>query len=152
MRGNKPKPTKIKKLLGIRPDRINENEPEVVGNFPTCPVGLGPEAKKEWKRIRHATKFCPYITTLDRGILMAYCTAVDMFWRCLPLVQKTGPFIITKSGNIVQNPALSGMNKAMEQILKLGASLGFSPAERSRMVISRKGKGKKPTELESLLD
>ena len=151
MKGRKPEPTARKLLKGTRKDRINENEPEVVGNFPTCPSLLEKDGKAEWLRIKKATKACPYITTLDRGVLTGYCTAWEMFLKCHAMVAKAGPFIVTKKGNIIQNPALSGMNKAMEQILKFGAALGFSPSERSRMVAPKSKKPKKGG-LQELLD
>jgi len=151
MKGRKPTPTALKKLKGERPSRINENEPEVVGTFPSCPRFLGKEARAEFFRIKRETKFCPFITTLDRGVLINYCVAWESFTKSYAMVQKFGPFIKTKNGNIIQNPAFAGMNKAMEQMAKFSAELGFSPSSRGRVSMPKGSKGKKEG-LESLLD
>jgi len=141
VRGRKPNPTALKKLKGERnKDRINDNEPQIVGNLPRCPTQITGEARKEWRRVIKQLHACPYITTLERAALAIYCQAWAMFLKAKETVEKHGPLIITKKGNIVQNPALSVMNKSMEQLSKYGSKLGFDPSERSRI---RVPKGKK---------
>lgn len=135
MKGRKPAPTAIKRLRGDKPSRINENEPKIVPNFPGCPRFLGKEARVEFFRIKKEMRACSYISTLDRGILINYCVAWENFTKSYGMVQKFGPFIKTKKGNIVQNPALSGINKAMEQMAKFSAELGFSPSSRGRISV-----------------
>lgn len=135
MKGRKPAPTAIKRLKGDKPSRINENEPKIVPNFPGCPKFLGKIARTEFFRIKREMKACSYISTLDLGVLVAYCMSWETMVQSNVIVQKTGPYIKSKKGNIIQNPALSGANKAKEQMVKFGTELGFSPSSRGRISV-----------------
>ena len=150
MKGRKPQSAAVKDLKNVREDRINRNAPMIVGNFPACPSFLGKEGRKEWFRIRKEVRACPYITTLDRAVLAGYCTHWEMFLSAQAIVIQTGPYIKTTKGNVIQNPALSGMNKHLEQVLKFGAALGFTPTERSRLSVPKKRK--KKNDFEEMLD
>ena len=125
--GPKPKPNIIKRQKGEKLSRINDDEPEIVGNFPARPVGLGKVAVSEYNRIKKQLIACPYVTTLDRGVLVAYCTAWEVFVESYKKLKKFGYLIITKKGNLVQNPALSVNNRAKADMVKYAAELGFTP-------------------------
>jgi len=52
MRGRRPKPTRLKVLIGNPGKRpLNSNEPHPEVALPDCPPELGPVARQEWERM-----------------------------------------------------------------------------------------------------
>lgn len=79
-RGPKPKPTDLKKLEGTyRSDRAPDNEPRPKVRVPSAPKWLGPEAKKEWRRVTKELAAVKMISELDRTTLALYCQALQEY-------------------------------------------------------------------------
>ena len=75
-RGAKPKPTKLKALSGtLRSDRLNPHEPETRPAVPRCPEHLGPEAKREWRRLAPQLARMGLLCKIDRAALALFCQA-----------------------------------------------------------------------------
>lgn len=132
-RGRKPKPTPLKILEGNpgkRPLPENEPKPEVAA--PEAPAFLDKAGREEWKRVVAEMIAMKTLARADRGVLVAYCVA----WSTLAKAEaglKRGLFERTKSKAWIQSRWLPVRNKSIEQITRLSAELGLSPASRSRV-------------------
>lgn len=134
--GRKPKPTKLKLLDGeTHQDRINRNEPQPLTNGTTCPKHLTPAAKQEWKRIYPELRRMGLISKVDRVALAAYCEAYALWVEYKQIVADKGALYKTALGNVITSPALSVMNKALEQMHKYLTEFGMTPASRSRISV-----------------
>ncbi len=142
MKGRIPKPTSIKKLEGMRKDRINENEPKPNPSRPTCPSHLNTPAKTEWRRIVPELATLGLLSQLDRAALAGYCQAWGRWVeaeRKLKELSSMSPdkmeFLYkTTNGNLIINPLLSVANKAQDQMHKFLIEFGMTPSSRSRIV------------------
>lgn len=154
-KGRPPKPTKLKLLEGNPGKRkINRSEPKpgkARGGVPVefrveraepgedlkdfkPPVAVD-EAKKEFVRRRRELEALGLLTTLDVGLLEAYCQAYGMWREASAWVNKMGMITKTTNGNFIQNPYVAIVNKQQEIMRKTGAELGFSPSSRSRLEV-----------------
>lgn len=130
-RGRKPKPTALKLLDGTRKDRINGKEPVADLGLPRCPAHLDGEAKKKWKALAADVT---WFARVDADAVAAYCVAYGRWLEAEEKVKKTG--VVLKGDNgFYQNPYLHVANKAIEQMAKIGATLGLNPSDRSRLKV-----------------
>lgn len=134
-RGRAPKPTALKVKQGNPGKRaLNKAEPRVnreeVVRAPAC---LGEAARKEWQRLRRRLAPAGLLTALDADVLAMYCQAYARWVDAEEHLQRVGPVVKTKNGNLVQNPYLAVANRAMEQMLLYARELGMTPSARSRI-------------------
>ena len=132
-RGPKPKPTNIKKLEGMRADRINENEPEPGPSKVTCPRFLSKEAKAEWRRIAPELTRLGLLTPLDRAAFAAYCQSYAHWVKAETLLNK-GILVKGAKGQIVASPLFWISTSASKMMLKFAVEFGLTPSSRSRLV------------------
>jgi P27 family predicted phage terminase small subunit len=158
MRGRKPKPTAAKELAGNPGKRaLNRHEP-AFGGIPTCPRHLQGEARKEWRRMArlllHTSR--KLLTAADRAALALYCEHWQTWKRATELIPKfdkvltlpggekiqlSGDVIVTKHGNVIQNPYRSIANRSSELLLKFMVEFGLTPSSRARLDL---GEGEPP--------
>lgn len=136
-RGPRPKPTRLKELAGNPGKRpLNRGEPKPKAGVPTPPSHLDGTARREWKRISQQLAACRLLTAVDRTALALYCTAYSRWAEAEKQVREVGTVVRTKNGYPVLSPYLIVANKAMEQLTRLLAELGLSPAARTRISIA----------------
>src|SRR3954447_4830052 len=134
MRGHRPKPTRLKVLMGNpgkRPLNANEPKPEVA--IPDCPVELGEVARREWERMAPQLAALRILTHLDRAALAAYCGAYAMWAEATEAIQKYGTMVKSPTGYPVQSPYVSIANRQAEIMMRIASEFGFTPASRSRI-------------------
>jgi P27 family predicted phage terminase small subunit len=134
MRGRRPKPTRLKVLMGNpgkRPMNANEPRPEVA--IPECPAELGSVARREWDRMAHQLASLRILTQLDRAALAAYCGAYAMWAEATEAIQKYGTMVKSPSGYPVQSPYVAIANRQAEIMMRIASEFGFTPASRSRI-------------------
>lgn len=134
MRGQKPKPTRLKKLEGVRTSRINENEPEPGPGKVTCPGFLSKEAKAEWRRIAPELTRLGLLTPIDRAAFAAYCASYARWAKVEMKLLDKGVLVKGAKGQIITSPLLWISTSAMKQMLKFGVEFGLTPSSRSRLV------------------
>jgi P27 family predicted phage terminase small subunit len=118
---------------GKRP--INKNEPQP-GGFPNCPRHLSNEAKAEWKRISKELSRLGLLTSVDRAALAAYCSAYGRWVEAERGLQKSAALIVkAPSGQPIQNPFVSIINAALDQMRKFLTEFGMTPSSRSRLQV-----------------
>ena len=132
-RGPKPKPTKLKKLEGVRTDRINENEPQPGAGKVTCPGFLSKEAKAEWRRIAPELTRLGLLTPLDRAAFAAYCESYARWVRAEILLEK-GIVVRGSKGQMIVSPLVWISTSASKMMLKFAIEFGLTPSSRSRLV------------------
>ena len=139
--GPAPKPTTLKILAGNPGKRpINPAEPAIPApsSRPYAPRHLGKEGKKEWGRLVPFLIDAGLYTEADRAALALYCQAWGRWIEAERKLEETGgPVLVGKDGGLYQNPWIHVANKAQEQIRRMIAEFGLSPAQRSRVVAQR---------------
>ncbi len=134
-RGGKPKPTAVKALEGNPGGRpLNPNEPKPRAEFPYCPRGLDPMAKREWHRIKREYQRLGVVTPLDAGALAAYCQSFAT-WRKAEKQLAAEGFVILTARGMVANPLANISHKALSQMRYYMVELGLTPSSRSRIRI-----------------
>ena len=142
LRGPAPKPTKLRQLEG-NPGRlpINENEPEPEpGADP--PDWLPVAAREEWRRLAPVLEACGLLTKADGNVFAAYCDAVVNFATLSQAVAELDSLVM--KDNYGRRPAaeISAQRNYAELVLKLGAKLGLSPADRTGVKATKPKAGK----------
>jgi P27 family predicted phage terminase small subunit len=138
MPGPKPTPTAIKKKLGNPGhQKLNDKEPVAPNGVIACPQYLTGPARSEWFRLRPILDAMGTLKPVDRNILAAYCQAYGRYVEAEKVLREKGPLYRTKSDNVITSPMLWVSNKAVEQMLKLGAELGIGAATRSRVQVEK---------------
>jgi P27 family predicted phage terminase small subunit len=96
---------------------------------PSCPAWLSKEAKAEWRRqIKHLEEL-GLAAEVDRAVLAAYCDAWGELVEVNRLLEEAG-------GAKADNWRLLAVKaRAGEQLAKLAAQFGFSPASRARVKV-----------------
>ena len=134
MRGRKPKPTGLKILTGNPGKRpLNLNEPAAAPGLPRCPAHLDAVAKKKW---HHLAADVTWLAKVDGDMVALYCQAWSNALEAQGLIAKTGKVLKSTEGGLYQNPWVPIYNKAVEQLVKIGALLGLNPSDRSRLQVA----------------
>lgn len=137
MRGRKPTPSAVKRAQGNPGKRpINNEEPKFDAGLPKPPSHLSKEARAEWRRVASELHRAGVITTMDRAALAAYAQAYGRWSEAEKKVNELGFVVKTGLGNLVQNPYLSVANRAMQDVVKIAAEFGLTPASRTRVKAS----------------
>lgn len=153
MRGRKPKPTEMKRLAGNpghRPLNDNEPTPPKPDRAPYAPRFLTAEAQKEWRRLAPVLLDLGLYTEADYAALAMYCQAWGRWVEAERKIDETGGAVLTSKdvGNLYQNPHSATANKAFDQVRKMLAEFGLTPATRARLQIAPR---EEQDELEKLL-
>lgn len=151
-RGPLPKPAALKALEG-NPGKRSLNLAEGVNprvEIPTAPKHLGPEARKEWKRITPLLEELGLISGLDRAALALYCQAVGRLseletafnGQVNRLVEAGSDYsdavyqashAVTPSGYAQQSVLVQLIKSHREQVNRYLMHFGLSPAARGRV-------------------
>ena len=134
-RGRKPTPTAIKELEG-NPGRrpLNRNEPVPVYRAPPCPKTLGPEAKREWRRLAKPLESMHVLTELDMAVFATYCDAYEQWKKATEFINTHGSVIRTPSGYLQQIPQVSIAQTYAKLMNRCAEQMGLTPSARSRII------------------
>lgn len=146
-RGQKPKPTALKIVEGVRGHRpLPQYEAEVEPGIPAPPDFLNGDAKKEWSRMSKILFEVGLLANIDMATFAAYCQAYGRWAEAERILATTGYIEHTSNGNIVQHPMVGTANTAMRDAVKFAVEFGLTPSARSRVVatppVRGNGKGK----------
>jgi P27 family predicted phage terminase small subunit len=76
------------------------------------------------------------LATIDRGLLIRYCTAWADWCELTKLLQHSGKLIKGQKGNLVRNPLWMMKRDAEQAVSDMSRQLGLSPAARLRLGIT----------------
>jgi P27 family predicted phage terminase small subunit len=110
------------------------------------PRDLPAEAKAEWRRIVPQLEEIGLLATIDRGVLVRYCTTWADWQELDRLLQRSGKLIKGQKGNLVRNPLWLMRRDAEQMLADLARQLGLSPAARLRSGVAheRPARGEPP--------
>ena len=133
-RGPAPLPTKIKELKG-NPGRrpLNNREAHPDPTKPRRPSWIQGEARREWDRVVPRLHDAGLLTSIDHGIIEAYCVVYGRWVEAEKKVKEVPAVVQTSNGNPIQNPYISIANHALADLLKFAREFGMTPSARSRI-------------------
>lgn len=148
--GPAPRPSALQALQGRSHHARNRREPRlpVPERPPYAPRNLCAEGQREWRRLIGWLVRAGLYTEADRAALEMYCQAYGRWWaaeRALDAAED-GPIQRGERGDTVsawQRVA----NARFDQVRRMLAEFGLTPAERSRVVAAQP---EEPDELEQL--
>lgn len=134
-------PTAMKELAGNPGHRpLPKDEPKPTVEVPEPPDFLERHAIEEWYRIAPILKQLNIVTLLDRTALTMYCEAYGRWVDALYQVRLTGGnLIVTKQGNIIQNPALGVANRSFDHLRDILREFGLTPTTRAKVTTAKSG-------------
>lgn len=137
--GPAPKPTNLRIIEG-NPGKLslNKREPKPVPTKPSAPKFLSPAAKYEWRRVATELHRLGLLTGIDRATLAAYCQAYADWKAAVEFIKEHGSVykVLDSKERVVAvkpYPQVVIARNASEQIRKLAAEFGMTPAARSRI-------------------
>jgi P27 family predicted phage terminase small subunit len=123
--GVPPLPTKVILLKGIRPDRINDHEPN------SDPINLEPprhvikEARKEWYRIVPMLDKMRVLGNVDTAALVIYCNTWARYMEVENLIRKGGMITSSQKGvGIYVSPYIRISNECVRIMYRLLTEFG----------------------------
>ena len=141
MPGPMPVPTAVKKLKGVRPARINQNEPHPLPASANIPagwgVGMSEGAKKFWKRNAQKLVGLGLLTEIDLNAFRALCEIWGDWVDIRKLLKKSG--MIYETTNAAKEKVykvrpevklLIDIEKQLKSYLEL---FGMAPAPRGKI-------------------
>jgi P27 family predicted phage terminase small subunit len=134
-RGPKPKPTALKKLAGVRRDRISADEPIATPGLPEAPTHLDKLAIEEWNRLVPLLHEMGVLARIDGAALAIYCDCHSRWLRSRADLIKHGMLMRTKAG-YKTNPAVSVITATLRTMTRLLAEFGCTPSSRSTIKTS----------------
>ena len=103
---------------------------------PSMPRDLPAEAKAEWRRVVPELESIGIIATIDRALLVRYCSAWADWVELQRLIQTSGKVLKGARGHLVRNPLWFQLQDAGATVTELGRQLGLSPVARLRAGIA----------------
>lgn len=136
-RGPAPKPTKLRVLHGERPHRINSAEPQPAAGLPEPPDDLDEATRALWDEVVAELDAMGMANRPDRHQLHAFVEAVRLHAQASVLVQRAGPLIKDRDGDLRTNPAVRIQREASRTMLLLAREFGLTPAARVGLATDR---------------
>lgn len=123
-----------------KPNARRRNVREVAGHVsvarPTKPRSLTGEAAAEWNRIVPELERSGILSTIDRALLVRYCTAWADWVELDGLLAQGSKIVRSQKGNLVRSPAWLMRRDAEQTLAELGRQLGLTPVARLRAGIT----------------
>jgi P27 family predicted phage terminase small subunit len=117
-------------LHGERPHRINQSEPQPAAGLPEPPEGLDDATLALWHEIVAELDAMGLAARPDRHQLHAYVEAVRLHSQASTLVQRAGPLIKDRDGDLRTNPAVRIQRESSRTMLLFAREFGLTPAAR----------------------
>lgn len=131
MPGPKPKPQALKLLKGVRPGRINFDEPKARDGLPLCPSDADPLVKEIWDYTVAELAAMKILSPADRDPLYVYCEAVATHRRASEMISAEGFDTPSSNGGRARHPALQVQREAATAIKAFACEFGLTPGSRS---------------------
>jgi P27 family predicted phage terminase small subunit len=103
---------------------------------PAMPRNLPAEAKAEWRRIVGELETAGLVASIDRAVLIRYCTAWADWVELQGLLERSGKLLKGARGHFVRNPLWFMKQDAEQTLADLGRQLCLTPGARLRAGIA----------------
>jgi P27 family predicted phage terminase small subunit len=143
MKGRKPKPTFLRLLDGNAGHRpLNAEEPVPTGEIGDPPEWFNAAQRRLWSEtVRSAPD--GLLKNVDASLLTTWVLARDMQRWAAEKIEQYGALVRNPAtGAPMASPALKIQNEQAAILTRCNAELGFTPSSRSRVRVSKSGKGK----------
>lgn len=134
MRGRKPTPGNIVRLLGNPGKRRIKDGLQAPPAVPEPPEHLTPVGKAEWARITPVLSRLGVLTDLDMAVVAGYCACYGRWAEAEQKLHAEGMVFKTPTATLTRsNVHLQIANTALQQMLRFATELGLTPAARMRV-------------------
>jgi len=114
---------------------------------PSMPATLTPEAKREWRRVAPALADMGILASIDRGVLIRYCTAWAEWVELDEQIRTAGRLVRGQGGTWVRTPLWLLRRDAASEATELGRQLNLTPVARLRAgMVHERGEGAVPSD------
>ena len=146
MPGPKPKPTALKLLAGeSRPSRVPQNEPHPRPILPDMPRYMSTLAEIRWNELLPELDYMGTLTAVDADVLGGYCMAwAEVVTLTADIEEHGRTYTVGTNGAQAARPEVGMLNKARDEMRKLGSELGIGAASRSRISVEKPNEGATP--------
>jgi P27 family predicted phage terminase small subunit len=143
-RGIPPAPTALKVLHGVKPSRINHNEPKPDLGEVRPPRQLDPRAQEIWDRLAPDMVRKGVLTPWDVDSFATFCSMVVVNQDAVADVERNGTSMTTvvrelANGEVIydlrKNPAWQVARESATLIVTLGGRFGLNPSDRSQLTM-----------------
>jgi len=143
MPGPSPAPTKLKLLKGVKPYRINQNEPKPKSVSGNIPPGWGAHmstgAKRFWKRNAPRLAKMGMLTEADLNSFRVLCELYTSWVQIVNTIRKVGETYKTHNQThetvYKKRPEVPIREDIEKRLLSYFAQFGMVPSGRSRIAI-----------------
>ena len=134
-----PEPTALKLLKGVKPSRINLDEPKVAEGLPPMPDDMLDGADAVWDHVMATIGPSGAITLADGEAVRHYCEATVTYRNLIRTFKKTGAneMIRGNGGMIVANPIMREIALARTHAQVAAREIGASPSSRSTIRVKK---------------
>jgi P27 family predicted phage terminase small subunit len=138
----RPQPTALKILRGNPGKRrLNAAEPKPRADGIQPPAWLTGDALAKWSELFPILQAVGLITRADVGPLARYCDTWAWWRRCRDVIDRDGDTVVVRddAGNVKwsqQRPEVGIVSKLAQQMHRLEAEFGLTPAARSAIQVS----------------
>jgi P27 family predicted phage terminase small subunit len=122
-------------LKGDRPYRINANEPRPRDELPAEPDWLTAGGRREWRRVLPDLVAMGTAKAADASALACYCEAVALVAQLVGDVERLGPMVEGREGNVVKNPAVGQLRDASAAVRMWAREFGLTPSARQPLKV-----------------
>ena len=141
--GRPPKSRELRAVGGNAGHRpMDEDPPRPKDGRPPKPQLVQDDdlASAEWDRVIPLIEAMRILGEEDGTALAAYCVLFSRWTTAEVEVQQQGITIMTTTGRLIKNPAVTIAEKALSQLGGFIAEFGLSPQARSRINVKKAGK------------
>lgn len=134
--GRPPTPTERKRKLGNPGRRPLPDASNVVALPPvedTAPAQLAPAGRAVWDLV---TEQCKWLAETDRPTLVMLCEKFDRRQDFIARLESSDPVLYTDKGYAYTNPLVGMISTLEQELAKLLAALGLTPADRTRLGVA----------------
>ena len=97
---------------------------------------MSPTARQQWRSLARKLARAGLISQVDGLSLRLLAESIDLYLNASAKITPQTMVVKTVNGNVIQNPFLAIRNRAWEQIVKLAANFGLTPADRNGLSFS----------------
>jgi P27 family predicted phage terminase small subunit len=132
MRGRPNTPTSLKILKGVRPCRLNKNEPKSPMGLGKPPEWLDDLGRAAWARLdeKLGVNGMNIATAADTEAAAIYCQNYSVWRKATVAVAVEGMTIETDT-TIKLNPLFTAIHEAQRNMVRIIACFGLTPAARA---------------------
>jgi P27 family predicted phage terminase small subunit len=136
--GRRPLPTNLKLLKGNPGKRrLNGEEPQPIGDLPSCPKHLVGDARQAWNQFKAG--LIGIATALDATALELLCTAYAAYLDAAAKVAESGAVWVEEAEGIKKftfSPYRKVMDSEWAKVKSMLDEFGMTPSSRTKLRVS----------------